>query len=78
MKIKRDADGEGGYIKAPTGKWVKVSSLAPVGRRGSGRWSSYCSRSGKISGRWKQDKESPNWLQRRRWRCDYEDGEVRA
>lgn len=65
-------------IESPTGKTVKVSSKVKVGRRGSPRWRSYCERSAKIRGNWKGNPNSPNWLQRRRWNCDYEDGEIRA
>lgn len=66
------------YITAPTGKKVRVNSKVRVGARGSKRWLSYCARSAKIGGSWKTNKESPNWLQRRRWKCDYVEGEVRA
>lgn len=66
------------YIQAPTGKWVLVNSLVRVGKVGDGRWLSFCARSGGIRGSWRTDKESPNWLQRRRWKCGYVEGEVRA
>lgn len=66
------------YIESPTGKTVKVSSKVKVGKRGSPRWRSYCSRSSQIRGNWRGDPNSRNWLQRRRWNCDYEEGEIRA
>lgn len=76
--VRTKTTSEGKYIQSPDSKkWVKVSSLVPVGRRGSARWSSYCSRSEAIRGSWKTNKESKNWLQRRRWKCDYVSGEVR-
>lgn len=56
---------------------VRVSSLVRVGAPGSKRQRSYCARSGKIGGSWKTNKKSPNWVQRRRWKCSYVPGEVK-
>lgn len=56
---------------------VRVSSKVRVGAKNSKRQKSYCARSGAIRGSWKTNKKSPNWVQRRRWKCGYVPGEVR-
>jgi hypothetical protein len=66
------------YLRSPSGKKVRVNSKVVVGKIGSARWKSYCARSGAIKGEWKRNKDSPNWLQRRRWKCGYVEGEVKA
>ena len=60
-----------------TGKIQTVSSKVKVGKPGSARQRSYCSRSGKISGSWKTNPKSKNLIQRRRWKCSYLPGEMR-
>ena len=60
-----------------TKKTIKVSSKVKVGKPGSIRQRSYCSRSGKIRGNWKRNPNSKNLIQRRRWKCPYLPGELR-
>ncbi len=60
-----------------TKKTIKVSSKVKVGKPGSARQRSYCSRSGKIRGNWKRNPNSKNLIQRRRWKCPYLPGELR-
>lgn len=48
---------------------TRVNSKVKVGAPGSARQKAYCARSGKISGKWKDDPCSPNAVQRRRWKC---------
>jgi len=60
-----------------TKKMIKVSSKVKVGKPGSPRQRSYCSRSGKIRGNWKRNPNSKNLIQRRRWKCAYLPGELR-
>jgi hypothetical protein len=56
---------------AVTGRTRKVSygqkgaNVDPGSKRGD----SYCARSAKIKGDWKSDKNSPNNLSRKRWKC---------
>ena len=38
-------------------------------RPGSSKGDSYCARSAKIKGDWKDDPNSPNNLSRKKWRC---------
>lgn len=60
-----------------TKKMIKVSSKVKVGKPGSARQRSYCSRSSKIRGNWKRNPNSKNLIQRRRWKCPYLPGELR-
>jgi hypothetical protein len=43
----------------------KGATISP----GSARGDAYCARSAKIKGDWRSDKNSPNSLSRRKWRC---------
>jgi hypothetical protein len=38
-------------------------------RPGTAKGDAYCARSAKIKGDWKSDKNSPNNLSRKRWKC---------
>ena len=38
-------------------------------RPGTSKGSSYCARSNAIKGDWRSDKNSPNNLSRRKWKC---------
>jgi len=60
------------YIKNYyTGGRIYVSSAVRTSQRGSKRQISYCKRSAKIPGAWKNDPNSKNLNQRRRWKCPY-------
>ena len=48
---------------------VKVSSKVRVGAVGSPRQISFCARTAKIKGNWRDDPCSRNAIQRRRWKC---------
>jgi len=61
-----------------TGKIQSVSSKVMVGKPGSARQRSYCSRTAKIKGSWKTNPKSKNLIQRRRWKCGYIPGELRV
>ena len=60
-----------------TGRTKKVSygdanaKIAP----GTSKAKSYCARSAGIEGDWKTDKNSPNSLSRRKWKCPKVRGE---
>ena len=60
-----------------TGDMITVSSAVRVGKPGSPRQVSFCSRTARIGGRWKRNPNSKNLVQRRRWKCKYVPGELR-
>lgn len=65
-------------IKNPyTGKMINVTSRVRVSAPGTPRQRAYCARSAGIPGNWKQNPNSKNLVQRRRWKCDYVSGELR-
>ena len=43
----------------------KGSAISPGTKRGD----AFCARTAKIKGDWKSDKNSPNSLSRKKWRC---------
>jgi hypothetical protein len=60
-KVKNPETGRTKTIKyGQTG-----STISPGTKRGD----SYCARSAKIKGDWKDDENSPNRLSRKKWRC---------
>ena len=60
-----------------TGKMITVSSLVSSAGRPGPKRRAYCSRTAKIKGSWKRNKNSKNLVQRRRWKCPYVPGELR-
>lgn len=60
-----------------TGGMITVSSAVRVGKPGSPRQRSFCSRTAKIGGSWKRNPNSRNLVQRRRWKCPYVPRELR-
>ena len=50
-------------------KTVKYGQKGATISPGSKRGDAYCARSAKIKGDWKSDKNSPNNLSRRKWKC---------
>ena len=61
-----------------TGGTISVSSAVRVGKPGSPRQRSFCSRTARIRGNWKRNPNSRNLVQRRRWACRYVPGELRV
>ena len=58
-------------INKETGRKKTVKFGDPKGTisPGTPRGDAYCSRSAKIKGNWKSDKNSPNNLSRKKWGC---------
>jgi len=50
-------------------KTVKYGQKGATISPGSARGDSYCARSNAIKGDWRSDKNSPNQLSRKKWRC---------
>ncbi len=50
-------------------KTVKFGQVGATISPGSKRGDSYCARSNAIKGDWRSDKNSPNNLSRRKWKC---------
>jgi hypothetical protein len=50
-------------------KTVKYGQAGSTISPGTKRGDSYCARSAKIKGDWKDDPNSPNNLSRKKWRC---------
>ena len=50
-------------------KTVKYGQKGATISPGTSKGDSYCARSLKIKGDWKSDKNSPNSLSRKKWRC---------
>jgi hypothetical protein len=48
---------------------VKYGQAGATISPGTKRGDSYCARSAKIKGDWKDDPNSPNNLSRKKWRC---------
>lgn len=48
---------------------VKFGQVGATISPGSKRGDSYCARSNAIKGDWRSDKNSPNNLSRRKWKC---------
>ena len=48
---------------------VKFGQVGATISPGSKRGDSYCARSNGIKGDWRSDKNSPNNLSRRKWKC---------
>jgi len=79
MKIKPAAGKASVKVvkNAVTGRTRKVSygqagKAKDGGKRirpGTAKGDAYCARSAKIKGDWKSDKNSPNNLSRKRWKC---------
>jgi len=50
-------------------KTVKYGQKGATISPGSARGDSYCARSNAIKGDWRSDKNSPNQLSHKKWRC---------
>jgi hypothetical protein len=50
-------------------KTIKYGQKGATISPGSARGDAYCARSAKIKGDWRSDKNSPNQLSRKKWRC---------
>jgi hypothetical protein len=50
-------------------KTVKYGQKGATISPGSAKGDSYCARSNAIKGDWRSDKNSPNQLSRKKWRC---------
>ena len=61
-----------------TGGFISVSSAVSVAGRPGPKRSSYCARTAKIKGAWKQNPQSKNLVQRRRWKRAYVPGELKV
>ena len=58
--------------RTKTVKYGQAGKAADGGDRirpGTSKGDSYCARSAKIKGDWKDDENSPNRLSRKKWRC---------
>lgn len=55
--------------KVSYGQAGKASDGGDRIRPGSSKGDAYCARSNKIKGDWRSDKNSPNNLSRRKWKC---------
>jgi hypothetical protein len=58
--------------RTKTVKYGQAGKAADGGDRirpGTAKGDSYCARSAKIKGDWKDDENSPNRLSRKKWRC---------
>jgi hypothetical protein len=66
-KVKNQKTG-----RTKTVKYGQAGKAADGGDRirpGTAKGDSYCARSAKIKGDWKDDPNSPNNLSRKKWRC---------
>ena len=66
-KVKNPKTG-----RTKTVKYGQTGKAADGGDRirpGTSKGDSYCARSAKIKGDWKDDPNSPNNLSRKKWRC---------
>jgi hypothetical protein len=66
-KVKNPKTG-----RTKTVKYGQAGKAADGGDRirpGTAKGDSYCARSSKIKGDWKDDPNSPNNLSRKKWRC---------
>jgi hypothetical protein len=66
-KVKNPKTG-----RTRTVKYGQAGKAADGGDRirpGTAKGDSYCARSAKIKGDWKDDPNSPNNLSRKKWRC---------
>jgi hypothetical protein len=66
-KVKNPETG-----RTKTVKYGQAGKAADGGDRirpGTAKGDSYCARSAKIKGDWKDDPNSPNNLSRKKWRC---------
>jgi hypothetical protein len=66
-KVKNPKTG-----RTKTVKYGQAGKAADGGDRirpGTAKGDSYCARSAKIKGDWKDDENSPNRLSRKKWRC---------
>lgn len=50
-------------------KTVKYGQKGATISPGSAKGDSYCARSNAIKGDWRSDKNSPNQLSRKKWKC---------
>jgi len=60
-----------------TGRSMRVNSAVRHAGRPGPKRDAYCARTALIRGKWKQNPNSRNLAQRRRWRCPYVPGELR-